>query len=256
MIIIISSPLILYMQSAKADALEDVNNLNKMAIITTQTGQVAGLSHHQSLMAMPNPYIAPFGLLGLLVGSAIERAAVQSTLADYSDSLKNGLADFNPKTVLDETFARLFVMDFKTIDPLSAEKVMDREKGEKEGKERNYALLRDRLRVDSVLEVDFAHVLEVHGKTLAASVITAYVRLIRIEDNTIILKSKQISSGKIAKNWYRADELVSNNAQIYKTEFSRAAEAIVYLTALELGVNLGSTGKFYWQQERKTEEAR
>jgi len=236
---------------------EEVRKIGKMAVVTSLSGQGADVSHQGGLTQ--NPYARMFGVLGILIGSAVEKAAVQSSLQGCSDSLKNGLANYSPKMVLDETFSRLFVMEFDTMNPLEVEKainVRSREKGGTEvGQTETYRFLRERLGVDSVLEVDFVYGLEVHGKTLAASVITADITLTRIDDNAVLL-SKQVSSAKIAKTWHTVDEFLKNDAEVYKSEFSKASEAIVYLSALELGVNLGSTGKFYWQQDKVAEEVK
>lgn len=226
-------------------ASEELQKIRKMAVVISLSGEGADISHHKGLTA--SPYTAPFGLLGILIGSAVEKAAIRSSLNSYSDSLKNGLANYSPKTVLDETFSRLFTMEFETVNPAEIEKETIEAKETKD-----YGKLASMLGIDSVLEIDFQYGLEVHGETLSAAVINADLKLIRVNDKAVLL-SKRISSGKIAKTWYRVDEFVKHNAKIYKSEFSKACEAIVYLTALELGTNLNSTGKFYWQQDTKNE---
>jgi len=235
---------------AKSALREEVEKVKRLAVVTYLSGQGTDVSHHGGLTQ--NPYARAFGVLGILIGSAAEKAAMQSSIERYSDTLKEGLADYNPKVIFDQTFERLFVMSFETVYPHEVEKTTSNKQDEKTGEDKkrsDYALLRDRLGVDSVLEVNFVYGLEVHGKTLAASVITADIRLVRLDDKAVLL-TKQITSGKIAKTWYNVNDFLKNNAEIYKQEFSKASEAIVYLTGLELGVNLGSTGNFYWQQEK------
>lgn len=237
-------------QSTPIMPLEEVQKIRKMAVVTSLSGEGADISHHKGLTA--SPYTAPFGLLGILIGSAVEKAAIRASLSSYADSLKNGLADYNPKKMLDEAFCRLFVTEFVTVNPVEVEKAIIGKYNDKESTEarklKDYDMLVAMFGVDSVLEIDFQYGLEVHGETLSAAVINADLKLTRLSDKAVLL-SKQIASGKIAKTWYRVDEFVKDDAKLYKSELSKACEAIVYLTALELGTNLSSTGKFYWQKD-------
>jgi hypothetical protein len=251
---LLTSILISSAEVSRSALKEEVLKIKKLAVATSLSGQGTDVSHHGGLTL--NPYAKIFGVLGILIGSGAERVAIQSSLEKYSDTLKDGLADYSPKVVFDRAFERLFVMSFETVSPTEVEKTVSNKQDEKDAhqdaKKRDYALLRDRLGVDSVLEVDFVYGLEVHGKSLAASVITADIRLVRLDDNAILL-NKQITSGNFVKTWYNVNDFMKNNAEIYKQEFSKASEAIVYLAGLELGVNLGSSGNFYWQQENKAE---
>lgn len=233
--------------SAKNMVREEVGKTRKMAVVTSLSGQGSDISRKGGLTQ--SPYAGAFGPLGILIGSAVERNAVQTSLERYSDSLKTGLADHNPKKVLDEAFSRLFIMDFETVNPMEAEKELTalRSKDKSGTNKKGYVLLKDNLGIDSLLEVDFVYGLEVHGRTMSAAVMSADVKLIRAIDGVVLL-SKTISSGTISKSWHTLDEFVKNNAELYKSELSKASEAIVYLTGLELGVNLGSMGKFYWQK--------
>jgi hypothetical protein len=237
-------------QSTPITASEEVQKIKKMAVVTSLSGEGADISHHRGLTA--NPYAAPFGLLGLLIGSAVEKAAIRASLSSYENSLKKGLADYSPKKILDEAFCRLFVTEFAVVNPVEVEKAVVGKFNGKASAEANKPESYDRLVaifcVDSVLEIDFQYGLEVHGETLSAAVINADLKLTRLSDKAVVL-NKHIASGKIAKTWYRVDEFAKDDAKLYKSELSNACEAIVYLTALELGANPNSTGRFYWQRD-------
>jgi hypothetical protein len=256
-ILLLTSVLISCAELPKTAPREEVQKIRKLAVVTSLSGQGTDISHYGGLTQ--SPYAKAFGVLGILIGSAAEKVAVQSSLEAYSDSLTSGFTNYSPKRVFDETFSRLFVMEFETVNPIEVEKTIIDRYGKKEDVEKkqmkDYTFLRDQFGVDSVLAVDFLYGLEVHGKTLAASVITADITLTRISDNTVLV-SKQVTSGTIGKTWHNVNDFLKNNAALYKSEFSKASEAIVYLTALQLGVNLGSTGKFYWQQEKEAEETK
>lgn len=229
---------------------KELQNIRKMAVVTFLTGEGAHISHYGG--TTPNPYLSPFGPLGLLVGTAIQKAAMQLTLANYSDAMKSGLADFSPKSVLAEAFARLFAMPFETVSPLQVEKLGMARHVEKESGEgtrtKDYGVQANKLGIDTVLEVDFTYGLEIHGQTMAAAVVSADITVINVGDNVALL-NKRISASTMAKTWHRVDEFMRHNLRLYKEEYSKACEAIVFLAALDLGINLGSTGKFYWQQE-------
>jgi hypothetical protein len=194
----------------------------------------------------------PFGLLGYLAGEMANEAAARAALVRYTDTLEKKLGSYNHKAVLDETFERSFVLEAATVNPKEIDKLEIVDYPEiRTGDGRaikNYAVLGEKLGVDSVLAVDFSYGLEVWEKTLAAVVITSDVTAIRITDN-VVLMNAHISSGTIEKALHTVDELMSNNARLYKIEYAKACKAIVYLIAAHLGVNLSSTGTFSWQPE-------
>jgi hypothetical protein len=234
---------------------QERKKIGKMAVVTSLATDGVDISHHGGITS--NRYIALFGLAPVLAVSGAQKAMAVSGLNGYSHSLEEKLANFDARKVMDEAFARLFLVDFETVDPLEVRRALSRNPSRQgdtvDRKAEDYTVLRTNFGVDSILRINFTHGLEVHGETLGAAVIDADVTLIRLDDNEALLE-KSVSSAKFAKTWHNIADFAANDARLYRREFSKATEAIVYLVGLDLGFNLGDTGKFYWQQDEKAEE--
>ncbi len=230
-------------------ASSDLQGIRKSAVITNFSGEKGTVPNLTGFTMRSYGY--RYGLLGALVISARDDALVKSNLKSKSEELSGALTLLDPKLVLDQTFARLFTPGFETVNPSDISAPGIREPMEKESPDRrkmnDYRGLREKLGADTVLQIDFVYGLSIQGTTQAGAIIVADIILVRIDDGIVLLDKRITSSGGLR---YTIDQFMENNAILYKEALANASEDLVYHVGLELGVNLLSSGKFYWQREK------
>ncbi len=233
---------------------EDIRDIRKLAIVTSLLDKELKVLDHTGIESYGDPRFGfPVFFLDVLLTAFSAAAAKYDSLGGDPDPLRQELVDFPIKKVFDENFTKFFSKNFEIISPQDVDNLGIAEYPEKESVDgetiRDYTVLKEKLGVDTVLEINFIYGLAAYAEHSASTVVSADISVISIVENRILTK-KTILSDSYYKSGHTVDEFKANGAELFKKEIPEAIRGVAHLVASGFGVALSLKEKSYWHSEK------
>ncbi len=232
----------------------DIDDIKKLAVVTSLSKNELQVLDHSRMMeySSTSQYGAVGGLLEGLVVGGMASGQIRSSLGGDPDSLRQVVSDLDAKTLFDDNFLSIFTVSFGIVGPQEVDsniRLAEKPGSESVADEKVRAAIYEKLRVDTVLEIDFVYGLAAYAGGLAPSaVISGVVTVVDVQENKVVMK-KRMSSDSYYKKHYTVEEFSADGGQLFRREIREAARGFAHIVASEFGVELSHKQESYWQSE-------